>query len=67
MKTKLAIDRLDGPTDSEHVQKAIEAVPRVDSVEIDHGAHEVLVSHQGADPRELIAAVAAIGYAARAE
>jgi copper chaperone CopZ len=63
--TKLTIERLDGPTDSEHLQKALEAVPRVESVEIDHAARQALISHAGADPLELVSAVAAVGYPAR--
>ena len=63
--TQIEIDRLADATDTAHLEKAIEAVPRVQSVEIDPQNGRALVTHDGASPEKLAAAVRDLGYSAR--
>jgi len=63
--THLEIDRLEGATDTAHLEKAIEAVPHVQSVEFDVPQNRAIVTHDGANPEKLAAAVRDLGYSAR--
>ena len=65
--TRLRIAKLAGATDAEHIEKALEAVPRVAAVKLDSAANEALVEHEGADFNELKAAVREVGYVATIE
>lgn len=62
--TRLKIAKLSSATDAEHIEKALEAVPRVASVQLDPSAHQAIVEHDGADVNELTSAVKEIGYVA---
>lgn len=63
-KTHLKIAKLADATDTSHIEKALEAVPRVRSVTIDPAANEAVVEHDEADPQELTTAVKKQGYVA---
>lgn len=65
--TRLKIAKLAGATDAEHIEKALESVPHVTSVELAPDRNEALVDHDGADEGELIAAVRQLGYLATLE
>jgi copper chaperone CopZ len=65
--TRLKIAKLAGATDAEHIEKALESVPRVKSVTIDADANEAVVDHDGADDGELTTAVKQQGYIATIE
>jgi copper chaperone CopZ len=56
-KTRIKIAKLDAATDTAHLQKALEAVPQVATVEIDAGSHEAVVEHDGADTAQMTAAL----------
>lgn len=60
--TRLLISKLDDATDTSHLEKALEAVPGVQFVEIDPGAHEAIVQHEGAEPKQLTQALREQGY-----
>lgn len=45
-----------------HLEKAIEAVPRVSSVRLDPDAERVLVQHDGAAPDEVLRAARSSGF-----
>lgn len=60
--THIKIAKFDDATDAAHLEKALEAVPRVQSVKVDPSAHEAVVEHDDADPAELTAAVKRLGY-----
>lgn len=62
--TRITIENLEAATDTAHIEKAIESVPRVSAVEIDPGAKQAIVTHDGAEPERLKRAVAELGYAA---
>lgn len=62
--THLKIAILDDATDTGHIEKALEAVPRVWSVTIDAAAHEAVIDHDDVDPQQLTAAVKNQGYSA---
>ena len=62
--THLKIAKLGDATDAAHLEKALEAVPRVQSVRIDPAAHEAIIEHDEADPQEFKQAVKRLGYAA---
>lgn len=64
MITHIQIAKLEGATDAAHLEKALEAVPRVQSVKIDPAAHEAIVEHDAADVQELTTAVKRLGYPA---
>jgi copper chaperone CopZ len=65
--THLRIAKLAGATDAAHLEKALEAVPRVQSVKIDLATHEAIIEHDEADPQELTRAVKGLGYPAALE
>ncbi len=60
--TRLRISKLDDATDTAHLEKALEAVPGVKSVEIDPESNEAIVEHEGAEPRQLTQALRQQGY-----
>jgi copper chaperone CopZ len=62
--THIKIATLRGATDAAHLEKALEAVPRVQSVRIDPAGRQAIVQHEAADPRELALAVKQLGYSA---
>ncbi len=64
--TRLKIAKLTPTSDTAHLEKALEAVPLVESVEIDPGAHEAIVRHDGAETGQLTAALRGQGYIAEA-
>ena len=64
MITKLHIPNLQSATDNGHLEKALESIARVHSVEIDPASHEAIIEHEGANQNELTAAVKQLGYAA---
>ncbi len=47
---------------SSHLEKALEAVPRVSAVELNPAQEEAVVTHDGADPQELLTAAKSQGY-----
>jgi hypothetical protein len=47
---------------SAHLEKTLEAVPGVESVELDYEGEGAIVQHEGADPKLLAAAAATIGF-----
>ena len=61
---QLKIATLSGATDAAHLEKALEAVPRVHSARIDSDAHSAIIEHDGADPGELVEAARRLGYPA---
>ena len=65
--TRLKIAKWDGSTDVAHLEKALEAVERVQSVRIDSGAHEAVVQHENAPVEQLTAAVKSLGYLSTVE
>lgn len=65
--TRVVIKGLESATDTGHLEKALEAVPHVASVEIDPSTRFAMVEHDGARPELLVAAVHALGYGAAAE
>ena len=62
----IEIPGCDDATDNGHLEKALEAVPGVESVEIDPASGTATVRHQGSDAGQLLAAVRTLGYEARA-
>ena len=67
MNTRLKIAKLADATDAAHIEKALEAVPRVNSVRVEPDDHQAVVEHDGADETELTAAVKQLGYVATVE
>jgi len=67
MKRILKIAKLTDATDSAHVEKALEAVARVNAVTLDLSQHQAVIEHDGADDRELTEAVKRLGYVATIE
>ena len=65
--TQIKIAKLSDATDAAHLEKALEAVPRVQSVRVDPDANAAFVEHDGADPNELTAAVKRLGYPSSVE
>lgn len=63
-KTRIKIAKLTDATDSAHIEKALEAVPRVNSVTVEAAEHQATVEHEGADEQELTDAVKQLGYIA---
>ncbi len=59
---RLKISKLDPATDTAHLEKALEAVPGVRSVEIDPSANEAIVRHEDAEPGKLTQALRQQGY-----
>jgi hemin uptake protein HemP len=64
--TRLKIAKLTADTDVAHLEKSLEAVPLVESAEIDPGAHEAIIRHDGADLEQLTAALRSQGYISEA-
>jgi hemin uptake protein HemP len=62
--TRLKIGPLDA-TGAAHLEKAVEAVPRVSSVELKPGEDELVVEHDGASLAEIVAALREEGYEPR--
>ncbi len=48
--------------DSAHLQKALEAVPGVQSVRVETHEGRITIEHAGAEKQKLVAAVKAAGY-----
>jgi copper chaperone CopZ len=65
--TRLKIAKLSGATDAAHIEKALEAVPRVKSVKLEPEENQAIVDHDGADERELTTAIKQLGYIAAVE
>lgn len=65
--TQIKIAKLSGATDAAHLEKALEAVPHVQSVRVDLGANSAFIEHDGADPAQLTAAIKQLGYPAAVE
>jgi copper chaperone CopZ len=65
--TRLKIAKLSGATDAAHIEKALEAVPRVKSVKLEPEENQAIVDHEGADERELTTAIKQLGYIAAVE
>lgn len=63
-QTRIKIAKLTDATDSAHIEKALEAVPRVSSVTVEPAEHQATVEHDGADEQELASAVKQLGYIA---
>ena len=57
MKTHIRIQGLKNITSTAHLEKKLEAVPRVQSVEIDPQNERAIVEHDGADLEKLKVAV----------
>lgn len=66
-KTQIKIDAATSANEFGHLEKALEAVPRVTAVEVDPAAKTATVEHDGADMNELKSAVSGLGFAARFE
>lgn len=64
--THLHIPLLESATDTGHLEKALEAVPRVTAVEVESDHHQIRVEHEGADSAQLTWAVLKLGYPAEA-
>jgi copper chaperone CopZ len=62
MQTRFKIAKLSGATDTAHIEKALEAVPRVNSVKVDAAENEAVIDHDGADEGELTTAIKQLGY-----
>ena len=62
--TRLKIAKLTDATDAAHIEKALEAVPRVSSVKLDPAENQAVVDHDGADQDALTTAVKQLGYVA---
>lgn len=58
----LKIAQLSGATDTAHLEKAIEAVPGVASVEVESASHTVVVEHEGVEPSHLVTVAEDLGY-----
>ena len=58
------IAKVSDATDFAHLEKALEAGPRVQTVRINPATHEAVVEHEGADPEQLKEAVKRLGYPA---
>lgn len=67
MQTKLKIAKLDAATDAAHIEKALEAVPRVSAVRIEPEENAAVVEHDGADLGDLTSAVKQLGYISTVE
>ena len=67
MTTRLKIVKFTDATDSAHIEKALEAIPRVNSVRMDPAENQAIVDHDGADERELTTAIKQVGYIASIE
>lgn len=64
--TQIKIEGLRHITATGHLEKAMEAVPGVESVELDAERECAVVEHAGADPVRLMAVAAKEGFPATA-
>lgn len=60
MQTTIELEQLGEFAATSHIEKALEAVPRVESVTIEEG--KARVDHHGADLGELLDALRVLGY-----
>ncbi len=67
MNTRLKIAKLADGTDTAHIEKALEAVPRVSSVRVQPNENQAIVEHEGADENQLTTAMKQLGYVAIVE
>lgn len=58
----IRIEGLGATAATSHLEKALEAVAKVDSVRMDTSAGRAIVEHHGADEQELLRALRAQGY-----
>jgi copper chaperone CopZ len=65
--THLHVPDLQSATDTAHLEKALEAVPHVRSVELETEAKQIQVEHDGANIDELTRALRQLGYSASAK
>ncbi|HWA87011.1 MAG TPA: heavy-metal-associated domain-containing protein [Opitutus sp.] len=63
--TPIKIEAAASANEFGHIEKALEAVPRVSSVEVGPAAGTATVEHDGADVGEMKAAVRGVGFIAR--
>ena len=64
MITRLSLRGIREALDVEHIEKALEAVPRVQSVSVDRGRETATIEHDGAHLQELHAAARSVGVLA---
>lgn len=62
--TRITLPACEDIADIAHLEKALESVPGVESVEIDPAARQAIVQHRDTAPQRLVAAVAELGYSA---
>jgi copper chaperone CopZ len=67
MNTLLKIAKLTSATDTAHIEKTLEAIPRVNSVTVEPDENQALIEHEGADEQELASALKQLGYIATVE
>ena len=60
--TTLRIEGLGATAATGHIEKALEAVPSVDAVELDSASGTAIVEHHGADHQLLLQALRSVGY-----
>ena len=60
--TILQITGLGTTAATSHIEKALEAVPRVAAVRMQSDEGRAVVEHDGADPQQLLAALRSVGY-----
>jgi cation transport ATPase len=65
--THLKIAKLDDATDIAHIEKALEAVPGVQSARVVADENEAVVEHENADTTEMTTAVKKLGYVSTPE
>lgn len=65
--TRIKIAKLDPATDAAHIEKALEAVPKVRAVTMHPAEHQAIVEHDGADVEQLTSAVKQLGYVSLVE
>lgn len=62
IRTRLRLEGLNSVTDIGHLEKQLEAVPRVQAVEIDSENDQVIIEHDGADLEKLTTVATDAGY-----
>ena len=65
--THLKIAKLDNATDIAHIEKALEAVPGVQSARVVADENEAVIEHEDADTAEMTTAVKKLGYVSTPE
>ncbi len=60
--TQLQIETSGALGESAHLQKALEAVPGVQSVRVESESNRATIEHDGADEQKLVAAIKAAGH-----